>query len=141
MIKFLTLLIVLLSIQRVWSAAEDAAASNADIVKKIIARKAGVPLPPPDMLYNREVTLSDAEVYFYKNIFKYLEDKFKVVDSKLASLNSLNKTVEALRLDVSHIGHNSVNSNEESDFDRRIDSNLKPNGSLNLLLIFYFLKA
>jgi hypothetical protein len=54
----------------------------------------------PDLLFNREVTLSDAEQYFYKNIFTYLDTKFKVIDSKLLNLNQLNKTIDSLRSDV-----------------------------------------
>jgi hypothetical protein len=54
----------------------------------------------PELLFNREVTLSDAEQYFYKNIFTYLDTKFKLIDNKLVSLSQLNKTIDSLRADV-----------------------------------------
>jgi hypothetical protein len=54
----------------------------------------------PELLFNREVTLSDAEQYFYKNIFTYLDTKFKLLDGRITGLNHLNKSIDQLKSEI-----------------------------------------
>ena len=56
-----------------------------------------------ELPFNREVTLSDAEQYFYKNIFRYLDEKFKGVDSKLVTVGAMNKSIETLHAGISNL--------------------------------------